>query len=58
MANRPKGYGMTAELANKKAKKFDPELAQEVIEWMELVLLDGEQEELVDKLPTQVSYNL
>ena len=58
MANRPKGYGMTAELANKKAKKFDPELAQEVIEWMALVLLDGEQEELVDKLPTQVSYNL
>ena len=58
MANRPKGYGMTAELANKKAKKFDPELAQEVIEWMALVLLDGEQEELVDKLPTQVSNNL
>ena len=58
MANRPKGYGMTAELANKKAKKFDSELAQEVIEWMALVLLDGEQEELVDKLPTQVSYNL
>ena len=58
MANRPKGYGMTAELANKKAKKFDTELAQEVMEWMALVLLDGEQEELVDKLPTQVSYNL
>ena len=58
MANRPRGYGMTAELANKKAKKFDPELAQEVIEWMALVLLDGEQDELADKLPTKVSYNL
>ena len=57
MANRPKGYGMTAELANKKAKKFDPELAQEVIEWMALVLLDGEQDELADKLPTNVSCN-
>ena len=55
MANRPKGYGMTAELANKKAKKFDPELAQEVIEWMALVLLDGEKDELADKLPTKVS---
>ena len=57
MANRPKGYGMTAELANKKAKKFDPELAQEVIEWMALVLLDGEKDELADKLPTKVSCN-
>ena len=57
MANRPKGYGMTAELANKKAKKFDPELAQEVIEWMALVLLDGGKDELADKLPTKVSCN-
>lgn len=54
MANRPKGYGMTAELANKKAAKYDPKLAEEVLEWMTLVLQDNGLDELADKLPTDV----
>ena len=37
MAERPKGYGMTAELAEKKAAKYDPELEREACEWMEAV---------------------
>jgi len=38
MANRPKGYGMTAELANKKAAKFDADLANEALQWIQEVL--------------------
>merc|ERR1712072_1074924 len=38
MANRPKGFGMTAELARKKAAKFDAGLANEAFEWMGEVL--------------------
>jgi len=38
MANRPKGFGMTAELAKKKAAKFDSGLANECFEWMKEVL--------------------
>ena len=38
MANRPKGYGMTAELAKKKAAKFDPDVANEAFAWMSEVL--------------------
>lgn len=34
MAERPKGYGMTADLAEKKAAKFDPDLAREAIQWI------------------------
>lgn len=34
MANRPKGFGMTAELANKKAAKFDVGLANEALQWI------------------------
>ena len=41
MANRPKGFGMTAELARKKEAKFDAELANDCFEWMRLVLKDG-----------------
>ncbi|XP_065906338.1 muscle-specific protein 20-like [Dysidea avara] len=37
MADRPKGYGMTAELADKKAAKRDPELEAQAIEWMQAV---------------------
>ena len=40
MAERPKGYGMTAELAEKKAAKYDPELEREAREWMEAVTGD------------------
>jgi len=42
MANRPKGYGMTAELAKKKAAKFDADLANEAIGWMVEVLELGQ----------------
>ena len=34
MANRPKGYGMTAELNNKKAAKYDNDQAVEAIAWV------------------------
>ena len=37
MAERPKGYGMTAELDEKKAAKYDPELEAEARDWMERV---------------------
>jgi len=37
MAERPKGYGMTAELAAKKDAKYDPELEKEVVQWMALI---------------------
>jgi len=35
MANRPTGYGMTAELAAKKAAKWDEGLCQDVVDWMQ-----------------------
>ena len=41
MATRPNGYGMTAELARKKAAKFDPELANEALQWIKQVLAEG-----------------
>jgi len=40
MATRPKGYGMTAELAKKKEAKFDTDLANEALQWMKLVLAE------------------
>jgi len=42
MANRPKGYGMTAELAKKKAAKFDADLANEAFGWVVEVLELGQ----------------
>ena len=41
MANRPKGFGMTADLARKKAAKFDVGLANEAFEWVGDVLRHG-----------------
>jgi len=41
MANRPRGFGMTAELAKKKAEKFDAGLSTEVLEWIAAVLETG-----------------
>merc|ERR1712034_44732 len=41
MANRQKGFGMTAELNKKKDAKFDPELTSECVQWMIYVLEDG-----------------
>ena len=37
MAERPKGYGMTAELAEKKAAKYDPQLEAQARAWMQKV---------------------
>jgi len=34
MANRPKGYGMTAEVSNKIAAKYSDEDEQEVVSWI------------------------
>lgn len=41
MANRPKGYGMTAELARKRDAKFDSGLATEASQWIAEVLKTG-----------------
>lgn len=38
MAERPKGYGMTAELQEKKAAKYDPQLEQEARDWLETIV--------------------
>ena len=54
MANRPKGFGMTAELANKKAAKFDADLSQEAIDWLRIVLEEDGKHDLANKLPTSV----
>ncbi|XP_038068192.1 calponin-1-like isoform X1 [Patiria miniata] len=52
MAQRPKDYGMTAELADKKAGKYDPVAEQEAREWIEAVvgepIQDNFQEGLKD----------
>jgi hypothetical protein len=37
MAERPKGYGMTAELQEKKDAKYDVELQTQAVAWMEAV---------------------
>jgi len=50
MANRPRGFGLTAELARKKAAKFDADLASTCFAWMRAVLEDGELYEESDKL--------
>ncbi|XP_003389350.2 PREDICTED: rac guanine nucleotide exchange factor B-like [Amphimedon queenslandica] len=38
MADRPKGFGMTAELNEKKAAKFDSTRAQEALDWIEEII--------------------
>lgn len=38
MAERPKGYGMTAELDRKKHEKYDPQLEEEAKNWIEAVI--------------------
>ena len=51
MANRPKGFGMTAELARKKEAKFDPDLATDCFQWLREVLNDGGKGDLASSLP-------
>ena len=38
MAERPKGYGMTADLEAKKASKYDPKLERGAREWLQKVV--------------------
>ena len=38
MAERPKGYGMTAELADKQASKYDPDREAQARQWLEAVV--------------------
>lgn len=45
MANRPKGFGMTAELEKKKAAKFDADLADETLQWIVSILNTGSSED-------------
>mmetsp|Transcript_38398 Transcript_38398/g.60588 ORF Transcript_38398/g.60588 Transcript_38398/m.60588 type:complete len:196 (+) Transcript_38398:134-721(+) len=38
MASRPKGFGLTAELQRKKDAKYDPELEEQIRDWINQVL--------------------
>ena len=38
MANRPKGYGLTAEVTRKQDQKYDTVAEQEAVEWINNVL--------------------
>lgn len=38
MADRPKGYGMTAELKEKQASKYDPGLERQARDWLQAVV--------------------
>ena len=51
MANRQRGFGMTAELNRKREAKFDVGLANDCFEWMKLVLIDGGFQQDADQLP-------
>jgi len=42
MANRPTGYGLTAQLQRKRAEKYDYEDEQDALAWMEAVINDGD----------------
>ncbi len=55
MSERPKGYGMTAELNEKKAAKYDVELQVQVVDWIKAVTGDdldilNTQEDFTEKL--------
>ena len=52
MEERPKGYGMTAELNAKKEEKYDADLANETFQWIEAVVeepvsFDGQSDSVV-----------
>lgn len=56
-ANRPKGFGLTAELQRKKEAKFDAELVEEVFEWMRAVFMEeegGPDQASADLLPERI----
>lgn len=46
MANKPRGFGLTAELARKQDAKFDQDLASEALLWISEVLKVSENEEV------------
>lgn len=54
MANRPRGYGLTAEVKSKIAAKYDVEMEQEARLWMEAVT----QERLVEDADSSVPLGL
>jgi len=55
MANRPRGFGMTAELAKRKAAKFDSDLASEAFAWMIDVLTPHVSDKDLEELNKEVS---
>jgi len=55
MANRPKGFGLTAELQRKKDAKFDAELSEEVFAWMLMVFEDADDQDAVARIPKQIT---
>jgi len=52
---RPRGFGMTAELARKKAEKFDAEKASVAMRWIKDVLQDGGKDDMASKVTTEIS---
>ena len=55
-AYRPKGFGLSAELAKKKEKKFDAELASDCFQWMKYILDDGGLYDEANTLNTEVRW--
>ena len=54
MANRPRGYGLSAELARKKAEKFDADVSSDCMYWIRDVLVDGGYNNEAAKIITEV----
>lgn len=57
MATRPRGFGMTAELAKKRDGKFDSNLATEALLWIKETLEDSDDEKLkaaLENVPDEV----
>ena len=54
MANRPKGFGLTAELNKKKAAKFDAELTSECFAWMMAVFEDENMRDEMDLIDRSI----
>ena len=40
MANRQRGYGLTAEVKEKISKKYDPKQEEDALNWMSEVMYD------------------
>jgi len=46
MSNRPRGFGMTAELEKKTASKFDADIANGALAWVKDVLATGDDDDV------------